>query len=75
MQFEPEKKSPKIIPTDREILDDILAIMDMNADTDIFRIVQIQLSRIVLYHLIQKGFDREQFRGRDFLQEKIDLLK
>ncbi len=74
IQFKPQKAPSKTISTDREILYDILDIMDMNADTEIFRIVQIQLSRIVLYHLAQKGIDREQFRSKCFLREKMDFL-
>ncbi|MBR5361978.1 MAG: helix-turn-helix transcriptional regulator [Oscillospiraceae bacterium] len=74
LQFTPKTKQSQIVSADREMLDDVLGMMDMNADTEIFRVVQVQLSRIVLYHLAQKGFDRESFRSRDFLQEKMDYL-
>lgn len=44
---------------DTETIFDILGILDHCADTESYRIVQVQLSRIVLYHLKEKGFDRE----------------
>lgn len=39
---------------DTETIFDILGILDHCADTESYRIVQVQLSRIVLYHLKEK---------------------
>jgi len=36
--------------------------------------VQVQLSRIVLYHLKEKGFDREALRTEHLDQEKMEYL-
>ncbi len=41
-----------------ETIFDILGILGHCADTDSYRIVQVQLSRIVLYHLKEKGCER-----------------
>jgi transcriptional regulator with XRE-family HTH domain len=53
----------------------ILDIMDGCADNDIDRAMQIQLSRVALYHLSQKGFGAEQlatFTGID--QKKLHFI-
>ena len=52
----------------------ILGILDHCADTESYRIVQVQLSRIVLYHLKEKGFDRETLRTEHLDQEKMEYL-
>lgn len=57
-----------------ETIFDILSILDHCADTDSYRIVQVQLSRIVLYHLKEKGFDREALRTEHLDQKKLDYL-
>ncbi len=53
---------------------DIPGILDHCADTESYRIVQVQLSRIVLYHLKEKGFDREALRAEHLDQEKMEYL-
>ncbi len=59
---------------DTETIFDILGILDHCADTDSYRIVQTQLSRIVLYHLKEKGFDRETLRTEHLDQLKMEYL-
>ena len=59
---------------DTETIFDILGILDHCADTESYRIVQVQLSRIVLYHLKEKGFDREALRTEHLDQEKMEYL-
>ena len=59
---------------DTETIFDILGILDHCADTESYRIVQVQLSRIVLYHLKENGFDRETLRTEHLDQLKIDYL-
>ena len=60
---------------DDETLFTVLDIMDACADTDAFRIIQIQLSRIVLYHLNENGYDREKVSAMPFLSTpKLDFL-
>ena len=44
------------------VLFEILNNMDKNAETNHFRVIQIQLSRIVLANLARRGFGRETFR-------------
>ena len=49
--------------------------MDACADTDSFRSIQIQISRIVLYHLNNKGFEREYVSGISSIgTAKLDFL-
>ncbi len=59
---------------DTETIFDILGILDHCADTDSYRIVQTQLSRIVLYHLKEKGFNREDLRTEHLDQLKMEYL-
>jgi len=71
--------SPNITDSDRDVSDseplfDILGILDRNADTEHYRTVQIQLSRIAFYYLHKKGFDRDAFRMQELLQSKLDYL-
>lgn len=58
-----------------EVLFAILNIMDACADTDFYRTLQIQLSRIVLYHLANKGFTQEKLSACARLSlDKLDFL-
>lgn len=50
-EYAPEKEYDEKILSNSEILFDIPDIMDACADSDVFQDLQIQLSRIVLYHL------------------------
>lgn len=59
IEYVPEAKYDTEHLKDTETIFDILGILDHCADTESYRIVQVQLSRIVLYHLKEKGFDRE----------------
>lgn len=56
IKFEPKDTSPE---SDNSVLFMILDIMDGCADNDIDKAMQIQLSRVVLYHLNEKGFGTE----------------
>ena len=44
------------------------------SETNHFRVIQIQLSRGVLANLARKGFDRETFRRKQFVQDQLDFL-
>ena len=71
-KFEPKDISSE---TDSSILFMILDIMDGCADNDIDKAMQIQLSRVVLYHLNEKGFGAEklsEFTGID--QKKLHFI-
>lgn len=58
-----------------EVLFIILNIMDACADTDHSRTLQIQLSRIVLYHLANKGLTQEELSTCQQLStEKLNFL-
>lgn len=72
INFEPADSSTG--KSDRGTIFDILDILDRCADTDSYRTVQVQLSRIALYHLSEKGFDREKLRIEELPQEKLDYL-
>lgn len=74
VNYEPPAKPSQKKAVDNQVLFDILGLMDKNADTEHFRVLQIQLSRIVLYHLGQKGFDREALRLREFVSDYVDYL-
>ncbi len=50
-----------------EPLIDILDTLDACADTDQYRILQIQLSRIALYNLGKAGWDREKLSACKYL--------
>ena len=74
IQYEPEQEyNPENLKATETIFD-ILGILDHCADTDSYRIVQVQLSRIVLYHLKEKGYDREALRTEHIDQKKLDYL-
>ena len=60
--------------SDSDTIFDILDILDRCADTDSYRTVQVQLSRIALFHLKEKGFDREKLRTEHISQKKLDYL-
>lgn len=61
--------------SDTEILFRILNLMDGCADTDSSATLQIQLSRIVLYHLAKKGFtEQELYSIKELLTEKLKFL-
>ena len=49
----------------RHMLQNIPEIFNHCADTESYHIVQVQFSQIVLYHLKEKGFDREALRSGD----------
>ena len=74
IEFMPVDSESESGQADDSVLFEILNIMDKNAETNHFRIIQIQLSRIVLANLARKGFDRETFRRKQFLQEQLDFL-
>ena len=57
IEYSPEAEYDTEHLKDTETIFDILGILDHCADTESYRIVQVQLSRIVLYHLKEKGFD------------------
>ena len=69
------KKKEREALRKEDILFDILDIMDACADTDSYRSIQIQISRIVLYHLNNAGFDREKISAINSLStSKLDFL-
>lgn len=74
IEFTPIDSASESEQADDSVLFEILNIMDKNAETNHFRIIQIQLSRIVLANLARKGFDRETFRKKCFLQDQLDYL-
>ena len=58
-----------------KILHSILDIMDDCADSPEYQKLQIQLSRIVLFHLEKKGVDQEQLLSYNALSSyKLDFL-
>ena len=57
-----------------EVIFDILNIMDVHADTEYIRTIQIQLSRVVLYHLAQKGILLNAIPTKEISKQKIDFL-
>ncbi|MCM1524751.1 MAG: helix-turn-helix transcriptional regulator [Ruminococcus sp.] len=59
-EYVPEKICDDKVTENQEILFDVLDIMDVCADSDSFRALQIQLSRVVLYHLKNKGYTEER---------------
>ncbi|MBR1750618.1 MAG: hypothetical protein IJ740_07015, partial [Ruminococcus sp.] len=74
IEYAPETEYDTDHLKDTETIFDILGILDHCADTESYRIVQVQLSRIVLYHLKEKGFDREHLRTEHLDQEKMEYL-
>lgn len=70
------KFEPKETSSDSDsVLFTILDIMDGCADNDIDKAMQIQLSRVVLYRLAEKGFGKEKlstFTGVD--QKKLHFI-
>ena len=74
IDFTPVDSPSESGQADDSVLFEILNIMDKNAETNHFRVIQIQLSRIVLANLERKGFDRETFRKKYFIQEQLDYL-
>lgn len=74
IEYVPNKPSPEDAPEGSQTLSEILDLMDKHADTEHFRTIQVQLSRIVLYHLAQKGFTQELFRTKEFISEKMAYL-
>ena len=73
-KYDTDHRLNEVQPKDTETIFDILGILDHCADTESYRIVQVQLSRIVLYHLKEKGFDREALRTEHLDQKKLDYL-
>jgi len=72
IKFEP-KETP--FDSDNSILFIILDIMDGCADNDIDKAIQIQLSRVVIYRLAERGYGTEKlsiFTGID--QNKLNFI-
>ena len=74
IEYIPQNDSNSFDQRNEDTLSDILGIMDKNAYTEHFRVLQVQLSRVVIYNLQKKGFDRNALRVKQFLQEKLDYL-
>ena len=73
--YTPEKEYDEKIVLDEDTLSDILDIMDACADSDAFRDLQIQLSRVVLYHLDKKGFTEKVIAETNNLdKDKLHFL-
>lgn len=51
----PEEAEAEKIAADKEIIFDIMDIMDMISFSEKYRTIQIQLSRVVLYHISQEN--------------------
>lgn len=51
----PEEAEAEKIAVDKEIIFDIMDIMDMISFSEKYRTIQIQLSRVALYHISQKN--------------------
>ncbi len=74
IRFAPLQNSPATSDKNEDTLFEILSIMDKNADTEHFRVIQIQLSRIVIYNLMQMGFDRNAFSLVELVEDSVDYL-
>lgn len=74
IDYIPKGKPSAEIVDDRKTLYDLLSLMDKATDTERVRTIQIQLSRIVLYHLGQMGISRDDIRMRQMFQSKLDYL-
>ena len=74
IKFTPEESKTSQASDDRNIIFDILDIMDKHTDSEQYRTIQIQLSRIVLYHVAQKGFLVKVLRAKELPQQKTDFL-
>lgn len=74
IDFTPVDSPSESGQADDSVLFEILNIMDKNAETNHFRVIQIQLSRIVFANLVRRGFDREAFRRKQFVQDQLDFL-
>lgn len=74
IEYVPETEYDMEHLKDTETIFDILGILDHCADTESYRTVQVQLSRIVLYHLKEKGFDRKALSTEHLDQEKMEYL-
>lgn len=66
IEYVPEAEYDTEHLKDTETIFDILGILDHCADTESYR--------IVLYHLKEKGFDREALRTEHLDQEKMEYL-
>lgn len=67
IKFEPKDVSSG---SDSSVLFMILDVMDGCADNDIDKAMQIQLSRVVLYHLNEKGFGTEKLTALAGIDQK-----
>ena len=74
IKFTPEESKTSQASDDRNIIFDILDIMDKHTDSEQYRTIQIQLSRIVLYHVAQKGHLVKVLRAKELPQQKTDFL-
>lgn len=74
VNFIPQQNASTYEQKDENTLFEILSIMDKNADTEHYRVIQIQLSRIAIHNLVQKGFDRNAFRIIELVQDSMDYL-
>lgn len=74
IRFTPKGAFNRDVLNDKDVLFDILNIMDNHADTEHFRTIQIQLSRVVLYHLAQKGILLSGIQIKEISKQKILFL-
>ena len=74
-EYRPESDLNESAILDENTLFNILDIMDACADSDAFRDLQIQLSRIVLYHLKEKGYNEQSLADTHKLDnDKLHFL-
>ncbi len=74
VHFIPRKDQISGAPQDENTLFEILSILDKNAGTEHYRIIQVQLSRIAIHNILNKGYDRDAFSLIEFVPESIDYL-
>lgn len=74
VKYQPLEKRSQETTLDNQVFNDILVIMDYNADTEHFRTIQVQLSRIVLSNLKAKGFSRKALQLKCLMAEQMEYL-
>lgn len=73
IKFEPQSDSTAA-QKDDDTLFDIISIMNALPHNNRYRMVQVQLSRIVLYHLAENGIGYDELKNLSFSTKDLDYL-
>lgn len=74
INYSPSDCSPNTSPEESATMWDVISVLHHLPETQSYRIIQVQISRIVLFHLAEYGIGRDQLNCIRFNKDKLDWL-